>query len=353
MTDRATVPALAAVAALLAVAAVGAVGAASPLSLSCVDGDTGAVYTAGAGLQVSDDTASDALTANPFVDETTLAFGNATVRANGSARTVLETATADSLCVGETDATATPVTLVPDDFASVTLEGNVSALSYGPVSYDAGAADLRYDAAESVTLTLTGGPSAGTTVRAVDADSGATLANATADDSGRVTLSLPAGAHGVDLRTGAGGPDPSLSVSLDPASVAADESTPVAAVVTGADSGTPVANATVEVVTLGPSGTTNASGEATLIVAVDPGNYTVSAAAEGYREGTATLTVERTVPAGAVYEPGSMAAAYDGASGERDGRITVGELGEAAADYATHELTIDELGDVAAAYASS
>jgi len=82
-------------------------------------------------------------------------------------------------------------------------------------------------------------------------------------------------------------------VSLSPNNITAGEPTNVSVSVTNAETGAAVTGATVEIIPLGLSATTNASGEATLSLGEPaPGEYEVSASAEGYTDTTATLTVE-------------------------------------------------------------
>jgi hypothetical protein len=338
-------------------AGIGTAAATGHLTLGCADGDTGAEFVADGGLAVSDDDDA-AVTVNPIVNDTALAFGNVTVLADGSSRVVIEAATADRVCTGAVNASMTPATLAPDGFGSATVEGSLTAFAYGPANYSDGTTDLLYNASGPVTVALGDAPSSSTGVRAVDADTGESLANATAGADATVRLDLPAGVHGVDLQTVESGPDPgldpALSVSLAPATVTANDSSSVAATVTNATSGAPVSGVTVAIPALGQGATTNATGVAEFAVAAEAGTYSVVASAAGFDDGTATLTVgEAGVPPDAVYEPDSTAASYDGAGDSRDGRIVVTELGAAAADYATGELTIAELGDIAAAYARS
>jgi hypothetical protein len=83
-----------------------------------------------------------------------------------------------------------------------------------------------------------------------------------------------------------------LSVTLSPAELQVTETTSISVTVTD-ESGTPVAGATVGIGELDVSATTNASGKATLSLGEPaPGEYEVTASAEGYTDATATLTVE-------------------------------------------------------------
>lgn len=106
---------------------------------------------------------------------------------------------------------------------------------------------------------------------------------------------------------------------------------------------------------------TIALGPLTMVGADSPGptatageNITVSI--NDSTNGNATETVPITVtngssiPADAVYESGSTAAAYDT---DGDGQISIGELGSAGGGYATGEISIGELGGVGAAFANS
>lgn len=223
-------------ASLGAVVQAAAVAGATPAQADdgCHASTDGAVFVADSGLHVTHDgtTVGD----NPYVDESTLAFPNVTVRASGNASVTVARETTGSVCLRSVDPRAAPITLAPATGPAITVSDPLRQLSYGTVDYDptATGSDLSYGADDEARLQVAVSDDyRGRTVEAVDVETDRLLAAAAAGDAGTVALELPAGTHRVDLRAvppddapdGAAGESsaPSFDVSIE------DTNTPVAA----------------------------------------------------------------------------------------------------------------------------
>lgn len=194
LTAASGVAVLAALIAVIAVTLVGPAAASAP-ALSCATGDAGVHYTAPSNLTVAD--ASNATVDSPFAGNQSIAVGDVTVSADGTAFARVETATGET-CLSDLDATTVPVT-VESDAATVTVEGSVDALAFEDPAADEVAFAYRAENDLTVTLADAGHP-AGTTLRVLDAESDRELDGATVASDGSLALSLPASEDGTRVR---------------------------------------------------------------------------------------------------------------------------------------------------------
>lgn len=179
---------------VLAVALIGPAAANAPI-LSCATGDAGVHYTAPSNLTVAD--ASDATVDGPFAGNESVAVGNVTVSADGTAFARVETATG-ATCLSEVDATNATV-IVDTDAATVAVDGSVAALAFDDPAADDVAFAYRAGDGSTLTLADAGHPS-GTTLRVLDAETDRELDVATVASDGSLSLPLPASEAGTRVR---------------------------------------------------------------------------------------------------------------------------------------------------------
>ncbi|MGM0591911.1 MAG: PKD domain-containing protein [Halobacteriota archaeon] len=172
-------------------------------TLDCVGSGGGAVYVTDSNLTVFEN--DSAIDFGTFPDGETVDFGEAALSASGPASVRLENGTGSVTCLGDVNASTHTVNVTADGEGTFLVDGEANGLSFREPVYAAGdgAADLAYDSPGALDLRLpASGLSAGTSVLAVDHDSGTTLDTATVAGNGTVAVSLPAGTNSVDVTVG-------------------------------------------------------------------------------------------------------------------------------------------------------
>jgi hypothetical protein len=133
----------------------------------------------------------------------------------------------------------------------------------------------------------------------------------------------------------------SLEVSLSESTIAVGTETTLTVTVTDAETGDPIADATVSSSELGRSVSTDSSGTATLTVAPESaGDYAISISADGYTDTTVTLTVTSAQAPGG-FDP---VAEY----GNEQGQVETDGLLGGIADWRSGDLTVEQLLEVIA-----
>ncbi|WP_225334660.1 hypothetical protein [Halomicrobium urmianum] len=176
---------------VLACVLLASVGTAQVTADCAGDGD-GALFVADGGLTVEHAAGTSVSEGETYRNASALRFGNVTVVARGPASLRLD-AVGGTVCAVDVNASETPIRIATDGQPAITVSGRASAFAVGQVSTDDPSdADVAYEAADPIGVTL--GPPDGSTDRlvAVDVATSETVAMSTDDPA---TLSLPAGRH--------------------------------------------------------------------------------------------------------------------------------------------------------------
>lgn len=206
MPERATGTVLAVGVAVLAVLALGATPVAADAQAQpdpdCAGSGCGAVYVTDSGLTVYENDSTVAFGTFPDAETVSFQDGAAALSASGDASARLERAgDADTAtCVGDVDATTSPVTVTRADGASVTLSGSYESVSLSTVDVFGGNTDLAYDAS-AVDAVRVNGLIENSQVRAVDASDGTELDSATVTGGTATFTDLPTGGVAVEFRS--------------------------------------------------------------------------------------------------------------------------------------------------------
>lgn len=168
----------------------------------------------------------------PFPDTNTVdlstADGNVTFKSSGptEAKVVQYEGTVTEL--DGVNVSQNALTVNPDDKEKVTIAGGLRNFSYRTVTVDDSTPDFTYNGTSGVAQVTVYTLDAETTYRAVDANSGQTLAVAVSNQSGVATFGgMPFSEHDVLIQSGSSSPDlsnprPNGNVSQQPTEFAAD-----------------------------------------------------------------------------------------------------------------------------------
>ncbi|WP_148680376.1 CARDB domain-containing protein [Halovivax ruber] len=179
-------------------------------SVECAAGSGGGpVYVTDSGLEVADNAtaADESYPAFPDAETVSLEDVNVSFSAAGPADLRLEERSADFTCVAAVNASANDVLIGPAEGPGMTINGSLEALSFGPLDFESDdAADLTYDANDSVTLTIDDtGLDEGETVAFESLGSDTIDAEVDADSNGTFSVELPAGDYELALSTASSG----------------------------------------------------------------------------------------------------------------------------------------------------
>lgn len=176
-------------------------GATAADGLDCTGSDDGTVFRTSSGLEVIHD--GRYLLESPFVNETTLAFPNVTVRASDDASLRVASASERGLCVRDVKPTDAAIEISPAAGPRIVVSDDLGALSYGAVEYARAAndSDLSYSAKTPARIVVADARlQPGRTVQAVDAEARTVLDAGRVSETRALELRLPADTGTVDLR---------------------------------------------------------------------------------------------------------------------------------------------------------
>jgi len=185
--------------------------------LECIGEDNGAVYVTDSGLEVIEN--DDDITFGSFPDDETVEFqdGVIALSASGESEGRLDSGTGDVTCLADVDASDHAITVAPDAENDLTVAGEFDGLAFRDVVFDPDdeGTDIVYeaDSLDSLTIDETGLED-GEMVRALDADDGNELDDATVDNGAIVFEDLPNNAVELDLTTEEESEEPFFDIEL-------------------------------------------------------------------------------------------------------------------------------------------
>jgi len=149
----------------------------------------GTSYETASGLEVSTTIDQDLSEQNPFVDDNTVVLEDTNFSANGSASLTVDQFSGTTTDLSSIDASTNAITVNPSDKSAITVDGDVTELSFEDARLDA-TSQITYSANGAGTLTVTGLPAS--TDFAARTTSGTLLTSATTTSSGSAEIPVEA-----------------------------------------------------------------------------------------------------------------------------------------------------------------
>lgn len=171
----------------------------------------GVTFAAPNGPSVKMTESADVNMTNLFPDANTVEIrssaGNVTLSSTGATNATVTNINGTWTNVSAIDAGSTTLEIDPDDKQKVSVSGNIDTLDFRSVKVDDGTIDFVYGGVSGTSTVTVTGLKPNTDYRAVDADTGESLAGGESDGSGTVTFSgMDNPEHKVLVKTSEGGP---------------------------------------------------------------------------------------------------------------------------------------------------